>query len=1355
MSRTYYQIYKEQTFVLARTLIVKHEEVASSMNTELYYRGYVIDSNPYNWRYYLNLSGEYHQADKDELYEKYGTQYMMVKIPSVMGSVEVALTKELLHGSNADKTMMNEYQIGSKFYEELVSRYPEFESLIIGIINPIDIGVALAANNGEILFVAGRYKRIEGSKKWFDTTWYSINELLIEDQEDNLILELQKYIDNFLYQWNNPEYINGNDLYVVTMLGILYANIPNAIFNIRLGNCKTPRAHTFHIRQYLESFGQIGRYVDFIPIGTILWLYKNVHYLEANAGKQKTFDMIMDNMLTPNEIPMSAYTARHELSGMDYDNPLPNSMLYKEVLNFSIVGASDDDRTVLDILEDQKGLARDNDKDLDEKSVNIQSTLNWGGDDRLNTKVLESEMIDIGEPYPFTLSQMLFNMWGYTVAKGYYVGTAYATNPLTGDRLSFSSKSAYILAMYCLNRAVAGVTLENIPKIRLYGIPRTDQPDDYPTDKRFHKKPDIDKMMSWCVSGVTRRLKVLEVRGTHIPTFTAQDSEKFFANVEDIYSERIRKYNTYCDVENLEERGDLELVAKRLYWMNFEETLLEMDYENWFRTIGFDVTQFTDEDLLAIGLELVASATGVSEQDDVRKKWLQKSLLAILKHFVSYSVHVIEKYTDGVVAYLEGQTLRYSNFKWNYIEPLKTNYSISLDYRLAILAKHAMRVDLSNILENSKVVVDTSTRVPLDLSGFGYEQKRHTLKIGTYALGATIFNVELNTEKTEPVFIIVIDEFVNSIRVGSVVGNTKDDNFIYTMRPDLSYLKPYDIHAAIKDLKAMAAHADIEDAVIVGSVDGGLQDANQDTASDTQPHEALLPHGLFASTKDSAITDIGFTDSDTTVVVDLVGNINTSAPDITRSVDHVQAGITNIAGGLQDASQTHAVADNSSVGIGTLGLGFMDPAIPDIITMPDSHLVDLGAIVGNSNDIGTDIYGDSPNTILLNNINIEVIEETIDPINLVDVSGLAIGGISAIVIDSIDVQTHTDKSAVMTLPVTMSIVDDVLVDTIVVDNSVVGVGGIYATVQDSAEALYADASQVVINNVVGDIIDGKVDIKPTLDAGVISIGSMSASYNDNLTVNTVIDVSAVNVGSITMDHFDYPMAAPEVIDVSAVVIGDILIEVQDDTSITGITTQNTLMVANIAGNIAEDIVELKYTDNQFVGISGQLLDGEDLNDDFITTLSDENTHQIKPAMISSTVKDSKVNNVTTDNEALRIGRMSLSIRGQDISVDTMSKDVVQIKPESIGVRLTDYMFVQMPSDNQQINVTAMSATLSDVNVVLDNVTASNTVKVQSSKISINVKDSDTMLDAATKDIVAISGIQMNVIQESDDSKPKP
>src|SRR5699024_5446043 len=108
-----------------------------------------------------------------------------------------------------------------------------------------------------------------------------------------------------------------------------------------------------------------------------------------------------------------------------------------------------------------------------------------------------------------------------------------------------------------------------------------------------------------------RRLKALEVVGTHIPNFYAQDSESFFNNVHDVYDERVRRYNTYCDVEEVEERGDLELVAKRMYWVNFQETILDMSYENWFRTVGFNPEQFNDNDLLNLGLELIASATGV------------------------------------------------------------------------------------------------------------------------------------------------------------------------------------------------------------------------------------------------------------------------------------------------------------------------------------------------------------------------------------------------------------------------------------------------------------------------------------------------------------------------------------------------------------------------------------------------------------------------------------------------------------------------------------------------------------------------------------------------------------------------
>lgn len=1354
MSRTYYQIYKEQTFVLARTLIVKHEEVASSMNTELYYRGYVVDSNPYTWRYYLNLSGEYHKADKDELFEKYGTQYMMVKIPSELGSIEVPLTKDLLHGNNADKTMMNEYQIGSKFYEELVSRYPDFETLIIGIINPIDIDVALNADNGEILFIAGRYKRISGERKWFDTTWFSINEVLIEEQEDNLILELQRYINQFLRHWNNPEYINGNDLYVLTMLGILYANIPTTIFNIRLGNCKTRRAHTFHIRQHLESFGQIGRYVDFLPIGTALWLYMNVHYLEVNAGKQKTFDLIMDNMLTPNEIPMSAYTARHELSAMDPDNPLPNTMLYKEVLNFSILGASDDDRTVLDILEDEKDMARDNDKDLDEKREKMQSNMDWGGDDRLNTKVLESEMIDIGEPYPFTLSQMLFNMWGYTAAKGYYTGTAYATNPLTGDRLSFNTKSAYILAMYCLNKAVAGKELTRIPSIRLYGIPRTDQPDDYPTDSRFLKKPDIDKMMSWCVAGITRRLKVLEVRGTHIPSFKANDSEKFFDNVEEIYLERVRRYHTYCDVENLEERGDLELVAKRLYWDGFEESLLDMDYDQWFRTIGFDITRFTDNDLLGIGLELVASSTGVSEQDDVRKKWLQKSLLSILKHFVSYTVHVIEKYTDGVVAYLEGQTLRYSNFKWTYLHPLKTNYNIALDYQMKFYVQQYVHVEISNAFENTKVSVNTKSKAPFDLSSFDYVQKRHRINVGTYSLGTKLFNIEFNTEKKEPVYITVIDTSINTIILNPMAGAIDDDDFIHVMDPQLSYVKPYDISAVLRDLdRRSQARDDIRTGLVIDGTFADITDQERNLNDDRLDNEGIVPHGLRGSSSDSAITDIGFIDSAVVKLNDITGNSEYGTPPTSVDVDNGVTTIADLSAGLSDDSVAINNTDSDVVRVNGMSIGFMDPQIPDVVSSPDIAHVGIATVMGTSQDVDINVIGISSNVMMLNNIDFNIEEDSHEFDLGTDNHVVGLTSITGAVSDITETSIPEDSATLIVNGISIGVIDDVTRHDTTIDANTIASDGIHASLVDEANATVIDSDTIATNAVTMNITDSTVNIADVSDSNSISIDNITAQFVDRDNEAVVIEHDIVDISSITMSHVDDNVSRNVAADNNSVSIANLNITIRDDLNTRKRTDDDLITIAPITGNQSDVPIEYRSKDNESVTIAPQLIDINITDPEFNSNIVEGDNDSMMIARISGSVSSEVGNYNELDSDSIRVGSLSLNISGSDDSIPPITTlDNTAVAPKGIRGNLVDYTFVQMPTDLSTVLSSGLQGYVKDYAVVIDRTNQSNVVQINPNNINIKVNDSDTMLDGVDSATISISNITMNLNEESDDSQ---
>jgi hypothetical protein len=61
-----YRIYLDMTLLLAKTLIIKSEDAATLMNTgimEQYGASYVDNNNPYSWKYYLNLAGEYHSLD--------------------------------------------------------------------------------------------------------------------------------------------------------------------------------------------------------------------------------------------------------------------------------------------------------------------------------------------------------------------------------------------------------------------------------------------------------------------------------------------------------------------------------------------------------------------------------------------------------------------------------------------------------------------------------------------------------------------------------------------------------------------------------------------------------------------------------------------------------------------------------------------------------------------------------------------------------------------------------------------------------------------------------------------------------------------------------------------------------------------------------------------------------------------------------------------------------------------------------------------------------------------------------------------------------------------------------------------
>ena len=601
----YYKLYVKSVFRLALSIVIKSSITADRMNARLAALGWAVDyDDPFSWKYYMNLAGEYHASNT----------LMQVVSEDTQETIDFTVENLKVH-----RGTRRAYTFGSRNYKDLVSRYPEQEILIGGIINPIDKTTAIESKDHNIL---------------------SYDSSLVEPAEQNLIADLQRFIDLLFVRWHNSDYNLFDNYYYPLMLSGLATKFVPEILNIRKAAARTDQAHSYHLRQYLMSFSPVGLEFDYLTQKQKLYFRRNIRYLNLNLGRQEITDELTQHVLTDRGFSLAKYEYEHDYADL-VKNLDPEIKLQRITLNGIAAASGSDSKTVAELLDLELPLARDNplrwDESLKDVTWNMQNSL-WN---KLPTKVLESNVVDLTDAEPFTLTEILLNHWIYLSHYDYFKSVIAFTNPANGDVYRLSVKNAFIFYLYAYNKA-NDITLEKLPVIsanRVRRIPR-------PTWEELRGCAPVKKVPDYYID------KIYDDQAVITPYIS---TEAFRAACVEIHQimlahRRMRYFNQDFIAE-----GYLHTVVDRNYMdirIDLGETVY---YDNWLKEQGIDTSAMGRLEYGLIAAEIFKTATGGDLGNTTTTRQVHAAMCRIMRELLPYSVQLIPQINDSPIKVVDGK----------------------------------------------------------------------------------------------------------------------------------------------------------------------------------------------------------------------------------------------------------------------------------------------------------------------------------------------------------------------------------------------------------------------------------------------------------------------------------------------------------------------------------------------------------------------------------------------------------------------------------------------------------------------------------------------------------------------------
>lgn len=625
MSNPTYNLYIGDCISLAESLCIKYEETADAMNSELEAGGVEVDlERPITWKYYVNLSGEYHSAD------------FPMYVISADTQEEILFSKETLKHHPTTRSL---YAVGSVHYNALCKRYPLQELLIEGIINPTDIYQAVDAPNYTIL------------------NW---NHGLVEAQEENLIYKLQGFVNDVADRWFINDYKHTDDLYTATQYGILKLFCVNEIINVRKENCKTARAHSYHIWEYLGSRGRLDEFRNALTLKQSLWLYRNIDWIYANLGKQSTFEALVQNLFTDVGVRIFTYILKHDHRYID-SSFKPSVFVGRKSLNF-VDNSSGLIDTNISELTSKLGRAIGSDNFwFDEDVAQTIEAVQRGPNSKFQTKIVEA-LVEYPKPASeISKADVQMRHWLHLAASGVYTNYVYITETKTGTKLRLTPLEAYVLNIYLFSIYMEK-PLTSIPTMMALKVLKD-------------VKPSVDEIMPLITAmGPSREfieflLDLLPERGV------INSAETFNGYIESL----VHALKTIKFMGDVQESTHLKNGVEMMYLTLFDsfEYDLGINLDTFLDELDINFATFRPSEARDLSHKIITAATGMHIGSEGSENAIQSAMISIMRRLSSYNVQYITNVDDAAPISAKRPTIRITSVERlveNKTEHLETGY---------------------------------------------------------------------------------------------------------------------------------------------------------------------------------------------------------------------------------------------------------------------------------------------------------------------------------------------------------------------------------------------------------------------------------------------------------------------------------------------------------------------------------------------------------------------------------------------------------------------------------------------------------------------------------------------------------